>query len=125
MLRNLEPPKLCNGTKLVISKLMNNLIEPTILTGIGKGEMVLLLRIPMIICDTAFEFKRLQFPIKLAFAMTINKVQGQSLDVVGLDLETPCFSHKQLYVACSRVGSPNDLHIFAPKEKTKNNKICA
>jgi ATP-dependent DNA helicase PIF1 len=33
--------------------------------------------IPMIPTDVLFEFKRLQFPVRLAFAMTINKAQGQ------------------------------------------------
>ena len=67
-----------------------------------------------------FEFKRLQFPIRLAFAMTINKSQGQSLKVCGLNLENPCFSHGQLYVACSRVGRPSALFVLAPDNKTKN-----
>ncbi|XP_017479991.1 PREDICTED: UDP-glucuronosyltransferase 2B1-like [Rhagoletis zephyria] len=34
--------------------------------------------------------------------MTINKLQGQTMSVCGLDLGTPCFSYGQLYVACSR-----------------------
>ena len=46
----------------------------------------------MIPTDMPFEFKRLQFPIRLAFAMTINKSQGQSLKVCGLNLEHSCFS---------------------------------
>jgi hypothetical protein len=37
---------------------------------------VLLQRIPEITTDMPFEFKRLQFPVRLAFAMTINTVQG-------------------------------------------------
>ncbi|GFW87187.1 uncharacterized protein TNCV_5125411 [Trichonephila clavipes] len=58
--------------------MMNNVIEATILTGKFKGEDVLLPRIPMILTDMPFEFKRLQFPVRLAFAMTINKAQGQN-----------------------------------------------
>ncbi|XP_064117892.1 uncharacterized protein LOC135223357 [Macrobrachium nipponense] len=65
-------------------------------------------------------FKRLQCPVRLAFAMTINKVQGQSLRVAGINLEQPCFSQGQLYVACSRVGSPERLFISSPEGKTKN-----
>ncbi|GFW77115.1 transposable element Tcb2 transposase [Trichonephila clavipes] len=42
-----------------------------------------------------FEFKRSQFPVRLAYAMTINKAQGQSLQVCGLNLENPCFSRGQ------------------------------
>ncbi|XP_064085397.1 uncharacterized protein LOC135200722 [Macrobrachium nipponense] len=65
-------------------------------------------------------FKRLQFPVRLALAMTINKAQGQSLRVAGINLEQPCFSHGQLYVACLRVGSPERLFILLPEGKTKN-----
>jgi len=74
----------------------------------------------MVPTDFAFDFKRVQFPVRLAFAVTINKAQGQSLNVAGLILETPCFSHGQLYVACSRVGTPKKLFIFAPNGQTKN-----
>jgi len=42
-----------------------------------------------------------QFPVRLAFAMTINKLQGQSLGTAGMDLHTPVFSHGQFYVAVS------------------------
>lgn len=119
-LRNLNPPKLCNGTRLAVKRLQNNLIVATILIGKFKGEEVLIPRIPLITTDLVFEFKRVQFPIRLAFAMTINKSQGQSLEVCGINLETPCFSHGQLYVACSRVGKPSSLFVSAPDNKTKN-----
>ena len=59
---------------------MKNVIEATILTGPFKGEAVLIPCIPMIPMDLAFQFKRLQFPIRLAFAITINRAQGQSLE---------------------------------------------
>jgi ATP-dependent DNA helicase PIF1 len=65
-------------------------------------------------------FKRLQFLMRLAFAMTINKAQRQSLQVCGLNFENPCFSHGQLYVACSRVEKPSDLFVYTPEEKTKS-----
>lgn len=120
LLRNLDPPKLCNGTRLSVKKLMPNVIEATIISGKSKGQDVLIPRIPMIPTDMPFDFKRLQFPVRLAFAITINKAQGQSLTFAGLNLENPCFSHGQLYVACSRVGTPKNLFIFTPNGKTKN-----
>jgi hypothetical protein len=48
-----------------------------------------------------FEFCRRQFPIRLCFAMTINKSQGQSVAHVGLDLRNSIFTHGQFYVAIS------------------------
>ncbi|XP_037903681.1 uncharacterized protein LOC119647012 [Hermetia illucens] len=116
MLRNINPLKLCNGTRLVVSKLMNNVIYATILKGKFEDEEVRIPRISMIPTDMPFEFKRLQFPICLAF----NKSQGQSLKVCGLNLENQCFSHGKLYVECSRVGKPSALFVLAPDNKTKN-----
>ena len=120
LLRNLNAPRLCNGTRLVIKKIMGNIIEANILSGKFQGEIVLLPRIPMIPSDSPIPFKRLQFPIRLAYAMTINKSQGQTMTFCGLDLENPCFSHGQLYVACSRVGKPSSLFVYTPHGLTKN-----
>jgi ATP-dependent DNA helicase PIF1 len=72
-------------------KVMKNIIEATILNEKFKGENVLLPLIPMIPTDMPFELKRLQFPVRFAFAMTINKAQGQSLQVYGLNLEGSIF----------------------------------
>ena len=99
---------------------MSNIIEATILTGPFKGEDLLILWIPIIPTDMSFQFKRLQFPIRLAFAIMINKAQGQSLELCGLYLHTDCFSHGQLYVACSKVGNPDNLFIYTETGTTKN-----
>ncbi|CAF4172498.1 unnamed protein product, partial [Rotaria sordida] len=120
LLRNLDAPRLCNGTRLCVKTLMPHVIEATIMTGCAKGEDVFIPKIPLLPSDIPFQFTRLQFPVRLAFAMSINKAQGQSLKVAGVNLETPCFSHGQLYVACSRVGTGENLYVFAPDGKTKN-----
>jgi hypothetical protein len=73
LLRNINPPRPCNGTKLPVKKIMNNIIEATIFNGKFKEEDKLLARITLISTDMPFEFKRLQFPVRLAFAMIINK----------------------------------------------------
>ena len=65
-------------------------------------------------------FRRLQFPIRLSFAITINRSQGQTLKIVGADLTIPCFSHGQFYVICSRISDPNNLYILSKDNKTKN-----
>ncbi|KAG1660207.1 C-1-tetrahydrofolate synthase, cytoplasmic [Nymphon striatum] len=53
--------------------------------------------------------------------MSINKAQGQSLMVVGVDLTKHCFSYDQLYAVCSQVGSSKNFFILAPpNESTKN-----
>ncbi|XP_008485961.1 uncharacterized protein LOC103522643 [Diaphorina citri] len=121
LLRNLNAPKLCNGTRLRVRALHRNVIEAEILTGCGIGESVFIPRIPMIATNYPFEFKRVQFPISICFAMTINKSQGQTLACAGLELSrSDCFSHGQLYVACSRVKTSNSLFIHAPEGRTHN-----
>ncbi|GFU99370.1 uncharacterized protein TNCV_1751651 [Trichonephila clavipes] len=45
-----------------------------------------------------YPFKCLPFPFHLVFGMTINKSQGQTMTICGLDLENPCFSHGQLII---------------------------
>ena len=122
LLRNIKPPKLCYGTRLAVKKkkTMENVIEATTLTGPFVGEAVLIPRIPMIPTDLPFQFKRLQFPIGLAFAITINKAQGQSLEKCDIDLNTDCFPHGQLYVACSRVGKPDNRFICSDNRTAKN-----
>ena len=120
LLRNLEPPRLCNGTRLIVTSLKQNVIEAEVLTGCARGDTVFITRIPIIPTDLTFTFKRLQFPLKMAFDMTINKAQGQTLQVAGLHLENQCFSHGQLYVACSRVSCSENLYIYTPDNKAAN-----
>lgn len=122
LLRNLDPPKLCNGTRLVIKKLYNHVIEATIISGQHNGEHVLIPRIPLMSNDSIIEFKRLQFPIKIAFVLTINKSQGQSFNEIGIDLQQEVFSHGQLYVSMTRATDPEKLHIVTKETNafTKN-----
>ena len=91
---------------------MPHVLKAAIITGQAKEEAVFTPRILIISKDMPSEFRDLQVPVKLNFAMSINKSQGQSLKVVGLNLISPCFSHGHLYVGCSRVGTNKSLFIL-------------
>ncbi|CAG8673974.1 1670_t:CDS:2, partial [Scutellospora calospora] len=125
-LRNLDPMNgLCNGTRLVCRTFYPNLIEAIITTGNCKGNIVFLPRIPLIPPENVklpFTLKRKQFPVRPAFALTINKSQDQTIPRVGLYLPEHVFTHGQLYVAFSRAKSQHDIKILVKMEIFQEHK---
>ena len=115
LLRNLNPSfGMCNGARMRVIRCGGRVMECEILTGKHTGHRVFIPRIPLEPSATAelpFQFQRTQFPLRLAFAITINKSQGQTLNQVGLVLDRPVFAHGQLYVALSRVTQHDNLHL--------------
>ncbi|XP_027167892.1 uncharacterized protein LOC113767888 [Coffea eugenioides] len=133
LVRNLNPTEgLCNGTRLICKELRQNTICAEIAVGQHRGKQVFLPKIPLQSSDSeknGIPFKRTQFPVKLCFAMTINKSQGQTLDYVGIYLREPVFSHGQLYVALSRAKTsaavkvliiPATFHDMVTEFRTRN-----
>jgi len=105
---------------LIVSKLTDTLIHAVVGCGPSKGQPALIPRLSITPSDSAnwpFVLRRRQFPVRPAFAMSINKAQGQTFDRVGLYLPKPVFSHGQLYVGASRVGSSDGLVVSVPGGK--------
>ncbi|KAK0407677.1 hypothetical protein QR680_003524 [Steinernema hermaphroditum] len=109
---------LCNGTMLQITEIHSDIIKcrrleeddrfdqvvylPRIKFEYGTGEN-----------DRTVKFRRIQFPIRLAFANTINKAQGQTLQRLGLYLYgQEAFSHGQIYTALSRVRTMSSIRVL-------------
>jgi ATP-dependent DNA helicase PIF1 len=111
--RNIDVTRgLTNGAKLIVMK-------------IG----IYILRVKKVVCtnviadiprmklsgkaSNGIEFERLQFPVKLAYAITSNKLQGQTFSQkVIIDCRSPSFAHGQLYVACTRATNPNNIIVI-------------
>jgi hypothetical protein len=65
---------------------------------------------------------RRQFPLAPAYSTTFNSCQGLTLDIVGVDLTRPVFSHGQLYTALSRIRHRTHAQILLrPGETTTMN----
>ncbi|XP_031118021.1 ATP-dependent DNA helicase PIF1-like [Ipomoea triloba] len=123
LMRNIDHSLgLCNGTRLVVTRLGNHVVEGSILAGPNAGTKVLIARMTITPSDPRlpFKFNRRQFPLMLSYAMTINKSQGQTLSNVGLILKKPVFVHGQLYVAASRVSQPDGLKILVCDESKQD-----
>nr|XP_027222923.1 uncharacterized protein LOC113815037 [Penaeus vannamei] len=84
VIRNINPPEICNVTRWIIANLKKNIIVRNILEGVCDGEKVIIPRVTLISTDTPVHLKRNQFPVKMSFAVTINKSQGQTFDGSGL-----------------------------------------
>jgi len=128
ILRNYAPWKgLCNGTRVVVRGQWRRLLQVQVVTGPARGNIELL---PRIVCDSTgdnelpFVLRRLQFPLRPAWAISINKAQGQTVrGRTGIYLPTPAFAHGQLYVAASRATLASNVRVLVENDDEKQRKV--
>lgn len=128
LIRNIDQKNgLCNGTRLILESINGQMLKCSIAGGKKDGYQVLIPRLSFTPNESEgfpMQWKRRQFPVRTAFAMTINKSQGQSLTKVGVWLEDSVFTHGQL----SRVSRKYYHYIYyiilskyhLPENATKN-----
>ena len=74
-----------NGARLIVTSFSDNLIAAKFDTGTFKDQIILIPSIIITPSDTInypFTIKRCQFPVINACALTINKAQGQSFEII-------------------------------------------
>jgi ATP-dependent DNA helicase PIF1 len=139
LLRNVDIRQgLCNGTRLVFTDLRENIVCCLPLTGPASTRKIGLYLSRFRYLSIYFfnlvinrfqhhddkqnlHFRRLQFPVIAAYALSINKAQGQTADRVGIYLKSDVFAPGQLYVALSRVKDRKGIRIFAPNAQKIGN----
>ena len=117
VLRNLDPSRsIMNGTVLIYEEIINNCLMKV--KNQETGEMHHIPKIELAPKDgvDVYRWRRTQFPVCVAFAMTIAKSQGQTCKGrVAVYMPEPVFAHGSLYVALSRVTDPRNLRVCLPE----------
>lgn len=119
LIRNLNASKgLVSGTRMIVKQPFQNSIDAGVVTGEARRSRVL---VPSIVLSTAdptmpFIIKRKQFPVKLAFTMTINKSQNQTVRRLGIYLPQPVFFRTKWI--CERRFPPPIYAIAVSKQPT-------
>ena len=107
-----------NGTIGFIDKLEMDKIYIKLGKKILQVEKVVWEKFDYFIKNKKFEPKVIgtfeQYPIRLAWAATIHKCQGQTFDKAIIDFDSGSFAHGMTYVALSRVKSIDGLYLVRP-----------
>jgi ATP-dependent DNA helicase PIF1 len=122
IMRNLNPPDICNGITAELIRCTRYNCTLKLLSGVGKGNIICLPRCTFHVTSDKsglpFNFKRRQFPLSPAYCLSVHKSQGQTLKVVGFVGDADAFSHGQVYVALSRVGSWDQFVFYSLRSET-------
>ena len=133
LLRNLDlGEELCNGTRIVVLNIrivvlnVRKMLQYRIISKDRRfrRKVMLIPRIRLLSNANILPvpLKRLQFPVRLAFAMAINKSQGQSVEHVGINLQTSVFLCRQLYVVFSRCTLPLNILVLLLEQSQENRR---
>lgn len=112
---------LINGTRFIVEKLGDNQIVGRTINKRNSGQIQFFIERTRNTYEDkvpgGLKYERLQFPIKLAFAMSIQKAQGQTVEILGIALEREVFTHGQLYTAFTRATDEDDVRVYAPNRE--------
>jgi ATP-dependent DNA helicase PIF1 len=102
-------PGLVNGSRGVVVGFSDNGLP---VVKFLNGRIMTVGQVSWAADDEPESLKRIQIPLRVAYALTIHKAQGASLDSALVDVGPSTFECGQAYVALSRVRSMDALFIF-------------
>lgn len=104
-----------NGTRCIVTAIRQDFI---LVNRLSDNQPFTIFRITRDVFQTPYS--RTQFPLVPSFSSTIHKVQSLTLEGgVAISLTLPMRSFGQLYVACSRVRSENQIFFFGKERSIK------
>jgi len=123
---NISPPNVVNGSRGVVKAIDGNSVTVTLLSGHDVVVNPFDVTHPLPYERGAMLVYR-QMPLKLAWALTIHKAQGMSLDFAEIDIGSDVFADGQAYVALSRLRSLEGLSLkrFHPRAVRANAETVA
>jgi len=112
--------KICNGSQGIITNFIEDSPQVTFSNGV-----VMTMKIEFYQSENYPTIAIGQYPICLAWAITIHKIQGTTLERAQIDVGETIFEYGQTYVALSRVKSLDGLYLlnFNPKKIRANPKV--
>jgi hypothetical protein len=116
IMRNIHPPNVCNGILAELVSFTRMICTMRLLSGPGLGNIVHLPRCSFLVTSEMtglpFNFQRRQFPMTLAYCVTVHKSQGQTLRKIGIVVDTDPFAHGMVYVGkTSNYFKPSTLGV--------------
>jgi ATP-dependent DNA helicase PIF1 len=125
VMRNLARKEgLTNNTRVQITKISKFCIRVQTLSAEPKVFLIPRIRFKFRLpFGQSFQLLRTQFPLRLAYCISINKSQGQEYDYSLLDLIQPPFAHGQAYVAFSRGNDANKIYILVNDQQIEDSCV--
>ena len=121
IMRPMKSSDLATNSLVQILHIGRAVIKVRVLT--GKKQVVLIPRMKFSFTlkyGRSFNITRTQFPLCLAYAMSVNKSQGQTKNRILQDARIEAFAHGQTYVARSRVTDRRNIKVYITKEQLEN-----
>ena len=117
----IKTKKLINGARGKISRFIiinNNIIDgiEIVFDNIAEPQIIIKQEVHSYKLINGKIIRVFQFPIKLCWACTAHKAQGQTLDKVAISIKDIAFAHGAFYVALSRVRRLEDILFFGREE---------